>query len=50
MKFQNDLIQNVNQTLKEEIGQFKEQQAMHPIRRKFSFNFLGSGLCGSKTE
>jgi hypothetical protein len=34
MKFQNDLIQNVNQTLKEEIDQFKEQQAMHPIRRK----------------
>ena len=34
MKFQNDLIQNVNQTLKEEIGQFKEQQTIYPIRRK----------------
>ena len=34
MKFQNDLIQNVNQTLKEEIGQFKEQQTIYPIRIK----------------
>jgi hypothetical protein len=34
MKFQNDLIQNVNQKLKEEMGQFKEQQAMYPVRRK----------------
>ncbi len=34
MKFQNDLIQNINQTLREEIGQFKEQQVMYSPRRK----------------
>ena len=34
MKFQNDLIQNINQTLREEIGGFKEQQVMYPTRRK----------------
>ena len=34
MKFQNDLIQNINQTLREEIGQFKEKQVMYPTRRK----------------
>lgn len=34
MKFQNDLIQNLNQTLKAEIGQFKEQQVMYPTRRR----------------
>ncbi|WP_242206707.1 hypothetical protein [Aestuariivivens insulae] len=34
MKVQNDLIQNINQTLREEIGQFKEQQVMYPQRRK----------------
>jgi flagellar motor component MotA len=34
MKVQNDLIQNINQTLREEIGQFKEQQVMYPTRRK----------------
>ncbi|WP_159245551.1 hypothetical protein [Tenacibaculum maritimum] len=34
MKVQNDLIQNINQTLREEIGQFKEQQVMYPARRK----------------
>ena len=34
MKFQNDLLQNLNKTLSEEIGEFKEQQAMHPIRSK----------------
>ena len=34
MKIQNDLIQNINQTLREEIGQFKDQQVMYPIRRK----------------
>ena len=34
MKVQNDLIQNINQTLREEIGQFKEQQVMYPRRRK----------------
>lgn len=28
MKVQNDLIQNINKTLKDEIGQFKEQQIM----------------------
>ncbi len=33
MKIQNDLIQNINQTLREEIGQFKEQQVMYPTRR-----------------
>ena len=33
MKFQNDLIQNINQTLREEIGQFKEKQVMYPTRR-----------------
>ena len=33
MKFQNDLIQNINQTLREEIGQFKEKQFMYPKRR-----------------
>ncbi|CAA0213573.1 hypothetical protein V3A08_15005 [Tenacibaculum maritimum] len=33
MKVQNDLIQNINQTLREEIGQFKEQQVMYPTRR-----------------
>jgi hypothetical protein len=32
-KSQNDLIQNINQTLREEIGQFKEQQVMYPTRR-----------------
>ncbi|WP_299556953.1 hypothetical protein [Seonamhaeicola sp.] len=34
MKFQNDLIQNINQTLREEIGQFKERQVMYPTRRR----------------
>ena len=34
MKFQNDLIQNINQTLREEIGQFKEKQVMYPTGRK----------------
>jgi hypothetical protein len=34
MKVQNDLIQNINQTLREEIGQFKEQQVMYPTKRK----------------
>lgn len=34
MKFQNDLLQNLNKTLSEEIGEFKEHQAMHPIRGK----------------
>ncbi|CAA0225862.1 hypothetical protein [Tenacibaculum maritimum] len=34
MKVQNDLIQNINQTLREEIGQFKEQQFKYPTRRK----------------
>ena len=34
MKVQNDLIQNINQTLREEIGQFKEQHVMYPTRRK----------------
>jgi hypothetical protein len=33
MKVQKDLIQNINQTLREEIGQFKEQQVMYPTRR-----------------
>jgi hypothetical protein len=33
MKFQNDLIQNINQTLREEIGQFKEQPVMYPTSR-----------------
>ena len=33
MKIQNDLIQNINQTLREEIGQFKEQQVMYPTRK-----------------
>ena len=33
MKFQTDLTQNINQTLREEIGQFKEQQVMYPTRR-----------------
>ena len=34
MKFQNDLLQNLNKTLSEEIGEFKEQQGMHPTRSK----------------
>ena len=34
MKVQNDLIQNINQTLREEISQFKEQQVMYPTKRK----------------
>lgn len=34
MKVQNDLIQNINQTLREEIGQFKEQQVMYRTSRK----------------
>jgi len=34
MKFQNDLIHNINQTLREEICQFKKQQVMYPTRRK----------------
>ncbi|AXP79617.1 hypothetical protein CJ739_519 [Mariniflexile rhizosphaerae] len=34
MKFQNNLLQNLNKTLSEEIGEFKEHQAMHPIRGK----------------
>ncbi len=34
MKIQNDLIQNINQTLREEIGQFKEKQVMYPRRRR----------------
>ena len=33
MKFQNNLLQNLNKTLKEEIGEFKEHQAMHPKSR-----------------
>lgn len=33
MKIQNDLIQNINQTLREEIGQFKEQQFKYPTSR-----------------
>ncbi len=33
MKYQNDLIYNINQTLREEIGQFKKQQVMYPTRR-----------------
>ncbi|WP_028888766.1 hypothetical protein [Tenacibaculum ovolyticum] len=33
MKVQNDLIQNINKTLKDEIGQFKEQQIMCSTRR-----------------
>ncbi len=33
MKVQNDLIQSINQTLREEIGQFKEQQFKYPTRR-----------------
>ena len=33
MKVQNDLIQNINQTLREEIGQFKEQQFKYPTNR-----------------
>ena len=33
MKFQNDLIQNINQTLRKEIGQLKEKQVMYPTRR-----------------
>ena len=33
LKFQNDLIQNINRTLREEIGQFKEDQVMYPKRR-----------------
>ena len=32
MKIQNNLIQNINQTLREEIGQFKEHQVMYPTR------------------
>ena len=32
LKFQNDLIQNINRTLREEIGQFKEDQVMYPKR------------------
>ena len=34
LKFQNDLIQNINRTLREEIGQFKEHQMMYPTDRK----------------
>ena len=34
MKVQNDLIQKINQTLREEIGQFKEQHVIYPTRRK----------------
>ncbi|PCI35129.1 MAG: hypothetical protein COB60_04245 [Flavobacteriaceae bacterium] len=34
MKFQNNLIQNINKTLRKEISQFKEQQVMYPTRRK----------------
>ncbi len=33
LKFQNDLIQNINRTLREEIGQFKEDQVMYPKKR-----------------
>ncbi|SEC43743.1 hypothetical protein SAMN04489761_2990 [Tenacibaculum sp. MAR_2009_124] len=33
LKVQNDLIQNINQALREEISQFKEQQIMYPRRR-----------------
>lgn len=33
LKFQNDLIQNINRTLREEVGQFKEDQVMYPKRR-----------------
>lgn len=33
MKLQNDLIQNINQTLRKEIGQFKDQQINYPTRR-----------------
>ncbi len=32
LKFQNDLIQNISRTLREEIGQFKEDQVMYPKR------------------
>ena len=34
MKLQNDLIQNINQKLREEIGQFKGQHIMYPTRKK----------------
>lgn len=34
MKFQNDLIHNINQTLREEIGQFKKQQVLYSTKRK----------------
>ena len=37
MKVQNDLIQNINQTLREEIGQFKEQQVMYGQGRDGKF-------------
>ncbi|MGV7106474.1 hypothetical protein [Flavobacterium sp. U410] len=33
MKVQNDLIQNINQALREEIGQFKERQFKYPTNR-----------------
>lgn len=34
MKHQNDLIQSINKTLREEIGQFKKQQIMYPTSRR----------------
>mgnify|MGYP000278552421 CR=1 FL=1 len=34
MKFQNELIQNINTSLREEIGKFKKQQVMYPTQRK----------------
>lgn len=33
VKVQNDLIQNMNRTLREAIGQFKERQVIPPTRR-----------------
>lgn len=33
MKLQNDLIQNINKTLREEIGQFKKKQFTYSTRR-----------------
>lgn len=34
MKFQNDLIQNINQTLREEIGQFKRATSYVSNKKK----------------
>ena len=33
MKLQNDLIQNINHTLRKEIGQFQKEQINYPTRR-----------------